>query len=128
MVALWYDDGHGGTALGPLVWSAGSLPKTRRIFWAVRDHAMLPDPDHFWERGAGWIGNLLTVGNAADASIWLDSVGLLFKRIAFQGTLHWHAVAGDLGVSGASYVESLILLELWAGEWLVLEKNYLQVW
>ena len=30
------DDGHGATALDPLVWSAGSLPKRRRVVEAVR--------------------------------------------------------------------------------------------
>ena len=48
--------------------------------------------------------------------------GILVKWVAFLGTLHWPAGGLDLGVGGISYVESLILYELWAGERLSLEK------
>ena len=37
-----------GTALDPLVWSAGALPKRRRLVHAVRDHAFLPGPAAIW--------------------------------------------------------------------------------
>ena len=37
-------DGADGTALDPLVWSAGALPKRRRLVDALRNHAMLPGP------------------------------------------------------------------------------------
>ena len=40
----------------------------------------------------------------------------------FLGPLHWPAGGLDLGVGGISYVELLILHELWAGERLSLEK------
>ena len=33
-----------GTAPDPLVWSAGALPKRRRLVHAWRNHAMLPGP------------------------------------------------------------------------------------
>ena len=33
-----------GTALDPLVWSAGALPTRRRLVHAVRDRAFLPGP------------------------------------------------------------------------------------
>ena len=36
--------------------------------------------------------------------------------------MHWPAAGADLGVGGVSFVEMLILYELWAGERLVLEK------
>ena len=42
--------------------------------------------------------------------------------VAFLGTLHWPAAGADLRVGGVSYVELLLLYELWAGERLVLEK------
>ena len=45
-----------------------------------------------------------------------------FKISAFLGTLHWPVAADDLGVGGVSFVEILILYELWAGERLSLEK------
>ena len=44
--------------------------------------------------------------------------------MAFLGTLHWPAGGLDLGVGGISYVELLILDELWVGERLVLEKAH----
>ena len=37
-------------------------------------------------------------------------------------SLHWPVGGLDLGVGGVSYVELLILYELWAGERLSLEK------
>ena len=38
------DDGSAGTALHPLVCSAGGLPKRRRVVHAVRDAALPPGP------------------------------------------------------------------------------------
>ena len=42
-------DGLGGTAPDPLVWSAGALPKRRRLVDAVRDRAFLPGPPGIWD-------------------------------------------------------------------------------
>ena len=42
-------DGNDGTAPDPLVWSAGALPKRRRLVHAVRDRAMLPRPPALWD-------------------------------------------------------------------------------
>ena len=83
-----------GTAPDPLVWSAGALPKKRRLVHAVRDPAFLPGLAGIWD--GEWV--------------------------AFLGSLHWPAAGGDLGVWSVSLVEVLILYELWAGERLVLEK------
>ena len=44
--------------------------------------------------------------------------------MAFLGSLHWLAGGLDLGVGGVSFVELLILSELWAGERLSLEKAH----
>ena len=41
-------DGHSGTALDPLVWSAGAPRKRRRLVVAVRDRAFLPGPPGIW--------------------------------------------------------------------------------
>ena len=57
-----------------------------------------------------------------DVRVWPYSVSLLVKVSAFLGTLHWPAGAVDLGVGGVSFVELLILYELWAGERLCLEN------
>ena len=41
-------DGGPGTAPDPSVWSAGTLPKRRRLVHAVRDRAFLPGPLGLW--------------------------------------------------------------------------------
>ena len=68
------------------------------------------------------MGVLPTFVTAADVCRWLYSFGILVKLVAFLGTLHWPVSGADLGVGGVSYVEILILYELWAGERLVLDK------
>ena len=57
----------------------------------------------------------------ADVAVWPYSAGMLVKLCAFLSSFHWPAVVGDLGVSGISHVELLILYERWASERLVLE-------
>ena len=44
--------------------------------------------------------------------------------VVFLYTLHWPQGGADLGVGGVSYVELLILHELWVGERLSLEKAH----
>ena len=46
-------DGGPGTAPDPLVWSAGALPKRRRLVHAVRDRAFLPGPPGLWD--SDWV-------------------------------------------------------------------------
>ena len=113
-----HDDGS-GTAPDPLVWSAGSLPKRPRVLHAVRDFAFLPGPVGIWD--GDWVSFGVSGVTAVDVRVWPYSVSLLVKMSAFLGTLHWPAGAVDLGVEGVSFVEMLILYELWAGERLCLE-------
>ena len=108
------------TATDPLVWSAGALPKRRRLVHAVRDHAFLPGPAGI--RAAEWIALPAAPVTADDVGTWPNSFGMLVKRVAFLGSLHWPAAGADLGVGSVSIVEILIMCELWAGERLVLEK------
>ena len=54
----------------------------------------------------------------------LYTPGLLVKWVSFLSSLHWPVGDVDLGVGGVSYVELLILYELWAGERLFLEKAH----
>ena len=49
---------------------------------------------------------------------------MFVKWVAFLSALHWPQDGTDLGVGGVSYVELLILYELWAGERLSLEKAH----
>ena len=114
-----HDDG-GGTAPHPLVWSAGSLPKRREIVDVVRNFAFLPGPACLWS--GGWVSFGVSGITVEDVRVWPYTVSLLVKVSAFLGTLHWPVAADDLGVGGVSFVELLILYELWAGERLSLEK------
>ena len=114
-----HDDG-GGTAPNPLVWSAGSLPKRREIVDVVRNFAFLPGPACLWS--GGWVSFGVSGITVEDVRVWPYTVSLLVKVSAFLGTLHWPVAADDLGVGGVSFVELLILYELWAGERLSLEK------
>ena len=113
-------DGGDGTAPDPLVWSAGALPKRRRLIHAVRDRAFLPGPPGLWD--SEWVNIPAAAICAEDITHWPYTPGLLVKWVSFLGSLHWPAGGLDLGVDGISYVELLILYELWAGERLSLEK------
>ena len=115
-------DGNDGTAPDPLVWSAGALPKRRRLVHAVRDRAMLPGPPAVWE--SEWINVPASAICAEDVAHWPYTAGLLVKWVSFLGSLHWPAGGLDLGVGGISDVDLLILYELWAGERLSLEKAH----
>ena len=92
-------DGHDGTALDPLVWSAGALSKRRRLVHAVRYRAFLPGPP--WYLGFG-------MGYNVPAS-----------AVCAEDLARWPWI---LGLEGVSFLELLILYELWAGERLSLEK------
>ena len=59
---------------------------------------------------------------ADDVALWPYTTSLLVKWASFLCSLHWPSEGLDLGVGGISYVELLILYELWAGERLRLEK------
>ena len=113
-------DGRDGTAPDPLVWSADTLSKRRRLLHAVRDRAFLPGPPGIWD--SEWVSVPASVICAEDVAHWPYTAGLLVKWVSFLGSLHWPAGCLDLGVGGVSYVELLIIFELWAGERLSLEK------
>ena len=115
-------DDFGGTAPDPMVWSAGSLPKRRRIVHAVRDLALLPGPPALWV--GEWVASPAVSLNIDEIAQWPYTPGLLVKWVSFLGSLHWPVRGGDLGVGGISFVELLVLYELWAGERLVLEKAH----
>ena len=115
-------DGHGGTAPDLLVWSAGALNKRRRLVIAVRDRAFLPGPPVSW--CSEWFQVPAAVVCAEDITLWPYTPGLLVKWVSFLNSLHWPIGDLDLGVGGVSYVELLIMHELWAGERLSLEKAH----
>ena len=113
-------DGRDGTALDPLVWSAGGLPKRRRLVHAVGDRAFLPGPLGIWD--SEWVTVPASAICAENIAQWPKTPGLLVKRVSFLGSLHWPADGFDLGDGGVSFVELLTLYELWAGERLSLER------
>ena len=113
-----HDDGA-GTSIDPLVFSAGSAPKRRQVS-AVRNRAFLPGPPDLWV--GSWISVAVTPISCRDIEVWPYSVGMLVKWIAFLSSSHWPAGDCNLGVGGVSYVELLILYELWAGERVESEK------
>ena len=86
-------DGRDGTAPDPLVWSAGALPKRRRLVHAVRDRAFLPGPPGIWL--SDWFQIPATAICAEDIAF---SPGLLVKWVSFLGSLHWPVGDLDLGL------------------------------
>ena len=115
-------DGLGGTAPNPLVWSVGASRKRRRLVHVVRDRAFLPGPPGIWH--SEWFQVPAAVVCDEDIALWPYTPGLLVKWVSFLNSLHWPIGNLDLGVGGVSYVELLILYELWAGERLSLEKAH----
>ena len=85
----------------------------------VRNLAWLPGPPELWT--ARWFQMPRATTGEADVAAWPFSFSLLVKVVYFLGTLHWPSDVGDLGIGGVSYLELLILYELWAGERLVPE-------
>ena len=115
-------DDRDGTAPDPVVWSAGSLPRRRRLVQAVRDPGISARPPGIWD--SEWVNVPVSAICAADIAHWPYTTGFLVKWVALLGTLHWPADGVDLGVGDISYVELLTLFELWAGERLTLEKAH----
>ena len=114
-------DGRDGTDPDPLVWSAGTLPKRRRLVHAIRGRAFLPRPPGIWL--PEWFQIPAIAICAEDIAVWLYTPGLLVKWVSFFGRFHWPVGDLDLGVGGVSFVALLILYELWAGERLPLGKR-----
>ena len=73
-----------------------------------------------------WINFPASAVCAEDIAQWPYTPGLLVKWVSFlgMGSLNWPAGGFDLGVGGISFVELLILDELWVGERLFLEKAH----
>ena len=119
--AVVNDDGRGGLAPDPMVWSAGGRHKRRRPVEAVTDYAMLPGPQRLWV--GGWIQWPVIRITEDDVSSWPFSPGCLVKLASFLSSLTWPGEVVDLGAGGISYVELLILYERWAGKRLRIEES-----
>ena len=115
------EDGKGGLAPDPMVWSAGGRRKQKRPIEAVRDYAMLPGPRRLWT--GSWIRWPEISISEDDLASWPFSPGSLVKLAAFLSSLSWPGEVTDLGPGGISYIELLILYERWAGERLRVEDS-----
>ena len=73
--AVVNEDGRGGLAPDPMVWSAGGRHKRRRPVEAVRDYAMLPGPHRLWV--GGWFQWPVIRITEDDVSRWPLSPGWL---------------------------------------------------
>ena len=98
-----HEDGA-GTALDPLVWSAGNDPKRRLV--AVRNRAFLPGPPDLWV--GPWVSVAATPISCRDIEVWPYSVGMLVKWVAFLHSLHWPADGCSLGVGGSDDEERAV--------------------
>ena len=81
--AVVNQDGRDGTAPDHLVWSAGALPKRRRLVHAVRDRAFLPGSLGIWD--SEWVNVPASVICAEDVTQWPHTPALLVKWVAFFG-------------------------------------------
>ena len=97
-------DGNEGNAPGPVVWSAGALPKRRRLVHAVRDLAMLPGTLLF-----GLVNGLQVLLLLLVLRMWRSGPTplVLVEWVAFPGSLHWPAGGVDLGVGGCHMLSCL---------------------
>ena len=96
-------------------------------------------------KGAGWSLRFVTVPFCLDLLVFGTRIGFRFQLllsvlrillfglallgfwflwVSFLNSLHWPVGDLDLGVGGVSYVELLIMYELWAGEGLFLGKAH----
>ena len=90
-------EGKSGTFVDPMVWSAGGIPKRRKVEHAVRDGAFQPGPAGIWD--GEWVVVAATPVTCHDIAAWSYSVGMLVKWVALLSTLHWPQGGADL-VSG----------------------------
>ena len=105
-------DGNDGTAPDSMVWSAGALPKRKRLVHAVRDLAMLPGPPAILVGDC--VNGPVAVVNAEDIAHWPYTPGLLVKWAAFfQDPCCERRILG-LVVSLTWSCQSF--LSIWAGE------------
>ena len=103
--AVGTDDGTAGTAPRPLC----------LVCWCLSQEV---------EGCVCCTGCCSATGACSDLGLWLGrrSSYISLLMMSAIGTLRWPASGADFGVGGVSYVELLILYELWDGGRLVVEK------
>ena len=114
-------DGFGGTAPNAMVWDKGGLVKTRTpSFRLIVDHATLPGPPGFLS--STWCTLYPLPTTQDDVAVWPYSVDILLVLSSFLASLHWPHGASDLGKFGISYLELLLMFEVYTGYRLHTEK------
>ena len=116
-------DGFGGTAPDAMVWDKGGVVKTRTpSFRLIVDHATLPGPPGFLS--STWCTLYPLPITPDDVAVWPYSVDILLVFSSFLASLHWPQGASDLGKFGNSYLELLLMFEVFAGHRLLLRKLF----
>ena len=80
--AVFTHDGSDGTVPDPLVWSAGALPKRRRLVHTVLDRAFLPGPLGVWD--SEWVNVPASAICADVVAHWPCSTGILIRCWLFK--------------------------------------------
>ena len=115
-------DGFGGTALDAMVWDKGGIVKTRApSFRLIVDHATLPGPPNFLSSTWCTLDSLPITQD--DVAAWPYSVDILLVFSSFLAFLHWPQGTSDLGKFGISYLELLLMFEVYSGYGLQTEKT-----
>ena len=105
-----------------ILWYGLLMLIPRGVVWFMRfgTRLFLPGPPGIWD--SEWVHVPASTICAEDIARWPSSLGLLVKWVSFLGSLLWPVGGSDLAVGGVSFVELLILYELWAGERVSLER------
>ena len=115
-------DGFGGTAPDAMVWDKGGIVKTRApSFRLIVDHAALPGPPGFLS--STWCTLYPLPITPDDVAVWPYSVDILLVSSSFLASLHWPQGNPDLGKFGISYLELLLMFEVFSGHRLLTEKT-----
>ena len=105
----------------------GSRPRIcRNVDRVIREFACMPGPAGFL--GSRWFSVDCGPVTEGDISCWPFSVPLLVKFTSFLSTLQWPEGLNEMGMCGVSYVEILILFEMWVGHRLLPEKTVPKPW
>ena len=118
-------DGFGGTAPDALLWDQCGIVKARApSFRLIVDHAdcaFLPGPLDFLD--STWVALDPLPITPDDVAAWPYSVDILLVFSSFLASLHWPQGGSDLGKFGISYLELLLMFEVFTGVRLQTEKT-----
>ena len=115
-------DGFGGTAPDAMVWDKGGVVKTRTpSFRLIVDHATLLGPPGFLSSTCCTLYPLPITPD--DVAVWQYSVDILLVFSSFLASLHWPQGASDLEKFGISYLELLLMFEVFTGHRLLTENT-----